>query len=138
MRTRSRPSVCRAMASNPVVCWANADIIFTPTDGFQTEAQSHTDPTGALHKASVARIQFATKQNAASTKQHTDFRFAVTDPDDQLRIVSYQLATEEGRKSFLTQYLTLEQDHLCPLGFKTLQLAPLGSQPKPYPIPCPT
>ncbi len=112
------------------------DILFTNADGFQTDAEARTDPTGTLHKAARARIQYATTQNAKATKQHTDFRFAVTEPDTQLRIVSYQLATDEGRTSFLKQFLTLEQDHLCPLAFTSLQLGALGAPATTYPIPC--
>jgi hypothetical protein len=112
-------------------------LLFTADDGFQTDTEAAQDPTGALHKATVARIQYTTAQNAKQTKQRTDIRFSIDQPDDQLNIVSYQLATEAGQKTFLSQLLILEQDHLCPLGFKSIHLGTRTSPGKSYPLACP-
>jgi hypothetical protein len=111
-------------------------LLFTADDGFQTDEEAAKDPTGSLRKAAVARIHYATAQNAKQTKQHTDIRFYIDQPDDQLNIVSYQLATEAGQQTFLKQLLILDQDRLCPLGFKSIRLGVRGSPGKSYPLDC--
>ena len=111
-------------------------LLFTADDGFQTDEEAAKDPTGSLHKAAVARIRFTTGENAKQTKQHTDIRFYIDQPDDQLNVVSYQLASEAGQQTFLKQLLILDQDRLCPLGFKSINLGVRGSPGKPYPLTC--
>ncbi len=110
--------------------------VFDSTDGWQTEDEARTDPTGAQASAFAKRIQYALAQTAQATKQHTDLRFLIETPQDQLTILSYQFTTEPTRHTFLTQFLTLEQDHLCPLGFQTIRLATRTTPGTPYPIPC--
>ena len=111
--------------------------IFDSTDGWQTEDEARTDPTGAHARTFAQRIQYATGQTAKQTKQRTDLRFLIDKPEDELTILSYQFAADPARQTFLTQFLTLEQDHLCPLGFKTIRLATRTTPGTSYPIPCP-
>jgi len=113
-------------------------ILFTSADGWQTNEEAQADPNGTLRKAAHERINYTTTQNAEQIKQVTDIRFYIDQPNDELGIISYQLATPEAQKSFLTQYLTLEQDHLCPLGFKSIKLGIRGKPGTSYPIDCTT
>jgi hypothetical protein len=112
------------------------NLLFTADDGFQTDEEAAQDPTGALHKTAIARIHYTVTENAKQTKQRTDIRFYIDQPDDQLNVVSYQLATETGQQTFLKQLLILDQDRLCPLGFKSIKLGVRGSPGKPYPLTC--
>ena len=80
-------------------------------------------------------------QTTQQTEQHTDLRFLIGQPEtgtpeDELTILSYQFATEPSQHTFLTQFLTLEQDHLCPLRFRTIRLATRTTPGSAYPIPC--
>ena len=110
--------------------------VFTSEDGWQTEQQAQADPDGHLRQAAKSRVQYAIKQNADATKQRTQVRYAIAQPDTTLRVISYMLANDEGQKSFFEQFWTLEDDHLCALGFKALELGPEGKPGKMYPIQC--
>lgn len=110
--------------------------VFTSEDGWQTEEEARVDPNGQLRRAARARVQYSIRQNADQTKQGSQYRFAVTQPDTTLRVVSYLLANDAGQKSFFDQFWTLEDDHLCALGFKALELGPEGKPGKTYPIQC--
>ena len=113
-------------------------IVFDSSDHFQTEAEAAADPTGTNAQATQARILYATTQTAKQSKQHTDIRFFLYQPPDQLNAVSYQFATEEVRQRFTREFFTLESDHLCPLGFRSLALGTKITDTRPTPIPCPT
>ena len=112
--------------------------VFEATDGFQTDAVATEDPTGTKAQATEARIHYATTQTAKQSKQHTDIRFFVYQPADQLNAVSYQFASGEARQRFTREFITLESDHLCALGFHNLALGTKITDTKPTPIPCPT
>lgn len=110
--------------------------IFTSEDGWQTQEDAQADPDGHLRQAARARVQYATRQNEDATKQRTLVRFAVAQPDTTLRVVSYTLADDADQKSFFTEFWTLEDDHLCALGFKALELGPEGKPGKTFPLQC--
>jgi hypothetical protein len=111
-------------------------LLFTADDGFQTDEEVAKDPTGSLRKAATARIHYTVTENAKQTKQHTDIRFYIDQPDDQLNVVSYQLATDAGQGLFLKQLLILDRDDLCSLNFKSIKLGVRGSPGKSYPLNC--
>jgi hypothetical protein len=113
-------------------------LLFTADDGWQTDAEARTDPDGSKQKAAAARFKYPNAENAKMVKQGSDVRVYVDQLDTELGIVSYQLTTDAAQKTFLSQFLTLEQDHLCPLGFTSIKLGVRGAPGKSYPLDCST
>jgi hypothetical protein len=112
--------------------------LFDATDGWQTDAEAATDPDGTKARQSAARIKYSLTETARQVRQRTDIRFSVDVPTDELDVISYQFATDQGQKTFLNELLTLNRDQLCTLGFKTVSLGVRGAPGRPYPIDCPT